>query len=54
MRKSCNGFSALAKEKLREDPREGALFFLTNKRSTLLKVLYFDGTGLWVLGKRLG
>ena len=37
----------------REDPRSGALYVLCNRRHTRLKVLYFDGTGLWVLSKRL-
>jgi transposase len=53
MRKGFNGLEALVSDRLKESPQSGGLFLFTNKRRTLLKVLYFDGTGLWVLSKRL-
>jgi transposase len=53
MRKGIEGLHALVSQRLSEDVRGGALFVFINKRHTRLKVLYFDGTGLWLLTKRL-
>ena len=53
MRKHFDGLWTLAQECLREDPKSGALFVFTNKTRDRLKILYWDGTGPWVLAKRL-
>jgi transposase len=53
MRKQFNGLWSAVQEKLHEDPKSGAVFAFINKDRTRLKLLYWDGTGVWVLAKRL-
>ena len=53
MRKGYEGLAALVTTALQQDLRSGALFAFSNRRRTRLKVLYFDGTGLWLMTKRL-
>ncbi len=52
MRKGFEGLHAAVASGLDEDVRGGALFVFSNRRRTRLKVLYFDGTGLWLMTKR--
>ena len=53
LRKNFNGLCALVSDHLQADPYQGALYVFVNKRRTRLKILFWDGTGLWVACKRL-
>ena len=41
------------RNELGADPISGHLFVFCNKRHDRIKVLYFDGSGVWVCAKRL-
>lgn len=51
MRKGFNGLFAAVSERLGEDPKGGSLYVFSNRRHTRIKILYWDGTGLWVMTK---
>ena len=53
LRKGFEGLSALVGSVLKEEVKSGALSAVSNRRRTRLKILYRDGSDLWVLSKRL-
>lgn len=53
LRKSFAGLSDLVQHQFQADPLSGHLFVFTNRHRNRIKVLYFDGTGMWVCGKQL-
>jgi transposase len=53
MRKGFDGLYGMARDRLRIDPLSGHLFVFCNGRRNRLKVLYWDGSGLWLCSKRL-
>ena len=53
MRKGFNGLFGLVRDALQEDPLSGHLFLFANRDRTRIKILVWDGSGLWVCAKRL-
>jgi transposase len=53
MRESYDSLFSRAKNVLNQDPYSGHLFVFMNGRRTTCKCLYYDGTGLVLIGKRM-
>lgn len=53
MRASYDSLFTRAQEVLKQDPFSGHLFVFINLKRTAIKCLYYDGTGLVLICKRL-
>lgn len=52
-RKGMDGLAAIVKETLSHDPHGGVIYVFRAKRADRLKLLFWDGTGLVLVAKRL-
>ena len=53
MRKGFEGLYGLVRDQLQLEPLSGHIFIFTNAQRNRLKLLFWDGSGLWVCAKRL-
>jgi transposase len=53
LRKGFDGLYGLARDALGLDPLSGHLALFCNRQRNRLKILFWDGSGLWVCARRL-
>jgi len=53
MRKGFDGLFGLVRDRLSAEPLSGHVFLFSNAQHNRLKLLFWDGSGLWVCAKRL-
>ena len=52
-RKGAEGLAALVREEMKSDPFSGVVYVFRAKRADRVKLVYWDGTGVCLLAKRL-
>lgn len=52
-RKGAEGLAALVREKMRGDPFSGVIYVFRAKRADRVKLIFWDGTGMVLVAKRL-
>ena len=52
-RKQIDGLAGVCQQALGQDPRSGTVFVFLNRRKTQLRCLTYDGSGFWLMTKRL-
>jgi transposase len=52
-RKGIDGLATVCRQRLGDNPLEGAVYVFRNRSGTSLKLLLYDGQGYWLMMKRL-
>jgi transposase len=52
-RQGIDGLAAVCRHKLLVNPRSGTVFVFINRNKTMVRALSYDGTGFWLMTKRL-
>ena len=52
-RKGIDGLVALCHQQLAHNPRSGTVFVFINRNKTQVRLLSYDGSGFWLMTKRL-
>jgi transposase len=52
-RKGIDALAAVCRQRLGDNPLEGAVYVFRNRSGTSLKLLLYDGQGYWVMMQRL-
>ncbi len=50
MRKGMDGLAVMVQEVLQQDPFSGHLFVFGGRKANLIKIVFWDGTGLCLFG----
>ena len=53
LRKGIDGYAHIIQDDFQLSPFQNTLFIFCNRSRTMIKCLYWDGTGFWLLHKRL-
>lgn len=52
-RRQMDGLIAHCRQFLQANPQSGTFFVFTNRARTMIRVLVYDGSGFWLMTKRL-
>lgn len=52
-RLGIDGLAAVCRRQLNQNPSNGTVFVFINRRKTMLRSLTYDGSGFWLMTKRL-
>ena len=52
-RRGIDGFQALCRNQLAQDPKQNVWFVFFNRSRTQVRILHYDDNGFWLMTKRL-